>query len=323
MKNFYLITLAAFFFHTTSATIIKSTGNGIWNMTSTWDLNRIPQIGDTIILISNKTVFLTDDQNLDGFVLLKVFGNLSILNNNSTLNLGSTSSVYVYPFGTISGGGSNSQKIKIGNQQVFKGNDAPITGPQMANSTTSDFDPFVYTPLPVKFVGFSLTKMENKILVQWSTAEELNSYRYELERCYDGNNWITIAYIAAAGISQNLTHYTYNDKNIDAKVIYYRIKQVDVDGTFYYTSIKSIKNEISPALSVSIATMQNQVVLQFSKEVKGVVLVRLVSLNGQVSEAHVINNPNEQIVLETKVKGNYFVSVSNGQGLNMVKQILL
>src|SRR5688572_6742215 len=107
MKNLYLIALTAFFFHTSyAAPIIRSVANGNWNNTSTWDLNRLPIVGDTVILTLGKTVTVTDDQNLNGFVYLKIYGKLLFQNNNSTLNLGSSSSVYVFPFAIIQGGGT-------------------------------------------------------------------------------------------------------------------------------------------------------------------------------------------------------------------------
>jgi hypothetical protein len=325
MKKVYLIALATILTLNFSfaAPVIKAVANGYWGSANTWDLSRLPRVGDTIIISAGRTVAINDDQDLNGFVYIKVFGKINFQNNNSTLNLGNTATVIVYNNGVIVGGGSASQKIRIGNDQVYKGNEADVVGPEMANASTNGFVSFSQSTLPVKFVGFTLTKKNADMFIQWSTAEELNADMYELERSYDGSNWNTIAYIAAIGNSSDLNNYSYSDKNITSKVVYYRVKQVDKNGSFTYTSIKSMKNETAIVSDIKIASVQNKVLLQFPIEIKGSVVVRFVNLNGQVIDQQTINQPIGQVVLNTKVKGNHIVSVSNGDDVNVAKQIVL
>ncbi|MGZ5191282.1 MAG: hypothetical protein ACXWCZ_09705, partial [Flavisolibacter sp.] len=64
MKKLCIIALAAFLIHTSgSATIIKSSYSGLWNNPFTWDLLRLPQVGDTILVTSGKTVTIITDHN--------------------------------------------------------------------------------------------------------------------------------------------------------------------------------------------------------------------------------------------------------------------
>lgn len=101
-------------------------------------------------------------------------------------------------------------------------------------------DPIV---LGAEFDYFDVYKIEaEKIKVQWGTIfEEKNDY-FEVERTYDGKTFETVTTIKAKGNSTDLNKYESFDWNIDPtkNVVYYRIKQVDFDGNFTYSSLRSI-----------------------------------------------------------------------------------
>jgi hypothetical protein len=104
---------------------------------------------------------------------------------------------------------------------------------------------------------------------------------------------------------------------------YYRIKQIDLNGTFVYTSVKAISYQADTDIKISF--LDNRVFVQFSKEVKGKVSVRFVSMSGQVVSEQILTNPIGQIVLTAKasLRGNYILSVSNDKDLKIAKQIIL
>jgi hypothetical protein len=325
MKKFYLfVILIASFNVSFSAPVITASSSGYWNSTSTWNLNRLPQVGDTIVIPAVTAVTINDDQWLNGAAYLKIFGKLSFQNNNSTLNLGDNSFIWVLENGQIFGGGSASQKLRLNGTAIFQGDDAPVNAPQMASISSNGFSAMLTSsPLPVKFVGFNLSHKNNDVLIQWSTSEEINAHMYFVERSLDGSNWNSIAYVDAAGHSSSVNNYAYTDKNISAKVVHYRIKEVDVDGKTVYTAVKSIKSETASVAEIKIAGISNKVLLQFPQEIKGNLTVRFVSRSGQVVDQQIINNPVGQVVLNSKVTGNYIIAVSNGQSINSAKQVIL
>ena len=320
MKQFYLVALLILSFSFSFATPITATqNNAVWRANSTWDKNRVPQDGDTIVIPSGKTVIINTWETLNN-VYVKVYGNLKFQNLFSGLQLNSLSSISVFNGASIQATLDYLQYILIGNNTVFYA--GKILGPQTANSTTGNgFASF--SPLPVKFVGFTVYLKNSNALIQWSTAEEINAYMYEVEKSIDGTNWNTVAYVAAAGNSVELNNYSFTDKNVNAKVVYYRIKEVDNDGTKSYTAIRSVKAEQALFSDIKIASVQNKVLLQFSQEIKGNVLVRFVSLSGQVVDQQTIANPVGQVVLSSRFTGNYIISVSNGQDVNTAKQVIL
>jgi hypothetical protein len=159
------------------------------------------------------------------------------------------------------------------------------------------------------------------VLVQWSTAEEINVSRFEVERSFDGLKWTRIADVKATGNSNVLNNYSYTDQNVTSQVIYYRIREVDSDGKFSYTSIRTIKTEKNSA--IMIAGVQNNILLQFATGIRGKVNMQLISLSGQLLDQQVISNPIGQVVVPSRIRGNCIVVLSNDLSLYVTRQILL
>jgi hypothetical protein len=98
---------------------------------------------------------------------------------------------------------------------------------------------------------------------------------------------------------------------------------VDVDGKFVYTAVKSITADANSIAEVKVASAQGKVVLQFSRPVKNGVSVRMVSLSGMVVNEQKVTQAVGQVILNTNMKGNYIVSVSNGQDIKVARQVVL
>ena len=95
--------------------------------------------------------------------------------------------------------------------------------------------------LPVIFADFSLQNMGDQVLVKWSTEKELNSDRFELLRSTDTKNFEMVAEFDAAGQSNELVEYEFLDEDPPTnRPVYYKIRQIDYDGSNYFTSLKSI-----------------------------------------------------------------------------------
>ena len=94
--------------------------------------------------------------------------------------------------------------------------------------------------LPVTFIGFDAKKVVNGVQLSWQTADVDNVNHYEVERSSDGHNFASIASVA---LSKN-NSYSYLDVNAGGTV-YYRVKNVDNDGKFKFSSIARIANGLS------------------------------------------------------------------------------
>ncbi|MFC6223611.1 choice-of-anchor D domain-containing protein [Hymenobacter artigasi] len=131
------------------------------------------------------------------------------------------------------------------------GTDSGAGGPSVAGTLTSasfsDFSDFVLgaqndlsntnvlaatNPLPVELTRFSAQRQADKtVAVKWATASEKNSARFEVQRSLNGREFATIDTVAAQGSSTRPTAYGTLDKAAPAALLYYRLRQVDLDGT--------------------------------------------------------------------------------------------
>ena len=106
--------------------------------------------------------------------------------------------------------------------------------------------PLANVPIPVKFTGFTAVKKADNGLLNWQVENESPvTDHYLVERSLNGRDFTTIGTIAARiNGTTGSNAYEYTDNNIKAlrtDVIYYRIKQVDKDGKYAYTEIRSIR----------------------------------------------------------------------------------
>jgi len=114
-----------------------------------------------------------------------------------------------------------------------------------ANGTTERImiDDFNFdSPLPVELTTFTASMLDNKVELNWETATEINNYGFEIERASassaTGKSWETLGFVEGHGNSNSPKFYSYTDKKIEASGNYnYRLKQIDIDGTFEYSDV--------------------------------------------------------------------------------------
>jgi hypothetical protein len=90
------------------------------------------------------------------------------------------------------------------------------------------------TDLPLQFLSFGVSCSDVGVLLQWTTAQEVNTGLFELERSNDGAAWTTVAQVAALGTGSS---YSYSDNSGVSGAAFYRIQEVDKDGMTVYSPI--------------------------------------------------------------------------------------
>lgn len=100
------------------------------------------------------------------------------------------------------------------------------------------------TPLPVELVSFSGVRTSAGIKLLWKTATEINNYGFDIERSSNSSEWITVGFIEGHNNSNSPRYYEYIDKTKEAGKLYYRLKQIDNDGTTEYSNTIEIRESI-------------------------------------------------------------------------------
>jgi hypothetical protein len=176
--------------------------------------------------------------------------------------------------------------------------------------------------LPVLLTKFEAGCTNNGALVNWSTGSEINSNYFELQRSINGNNWSSVAKIKASGTSS--AGGTYQQLDLEGGTAFYRIKQVDLDGHFNYTSIirtncerKMIDLVIYPVPALNILN----VVIRSDKSLKTQLL--LIDGIGKIVrkiDATLFNGSNTFIFnLKGLASGEYLIR-SNNPGVELNKK---
>ena len=91
--------------------------------------------------------------------------------------------------------------------------------------------------VPVELVSFIAEKSNDGVILKWVTATETNNSGFSIERSRDEDNFAEIGFINGKGTTTEPTNYSFIDKNIESGKYYYRLKQVDYDGSFEYLNV--------------------------------------------------------------------------------------
>jgi hypothetical protein len=107
-----------------------------------------------------------------------------------------------------------------------------------------DFAPGTAVVLPVVLTGFGAARTAAGVRLRWSTASEINSARFEIERSADGVDYSAAGAVPAAGSSALPRAYSFLDAPA-AGSLYYRLRQVDLDGTVHYSPTVAVAGPLA------------------------------------------------------------------------------
>ncbi len=102
---------------------------------------------------------------------------------------------------------------------------------------------FYGTTLPLTLVDFDAKLNLNTTIVNWITVSELNTDKFEIEKSTNGENF-TLCGTVPAKNTNTRNSYSFIDKYPANGVAYYRLKMIDIDGTFTYSGVKFVNNKL-------------------------------------------------------------------------------
>jgi len=125
----------------------------------------------------------------------------------------------------------------------------------------TSFSEFVFAsqtqPMPVELTSFTSKIIDSNVILNWSTATEINNYGFEIERAFvqtlhgASQSWQKIGFIPGAGNSNSPKEYTFTDLlNLNLALnleILYRLRQIDNNGNFEYSKVLEISPNLRPS----------------------------------------------------------------------------
>ena len=113
--------------------------------------------------------------------------------------------------------------------------------------TTTSFSPFgagnvggFAAVLPIELINFQAKRNEKSTLLTWTTATEKDNATFHIEQSTNGTNFQTIGQVKGSGTTTTATNYNFEHKDPSVGVNYYRLKQVDFNGTATYSAVQSV-----------------------------------------------------------------------------------
>ncbi|RYU75823.1 LamG-like jellyroll fold domain-containing protein, partial [Hymenobacter persicinus] len=109
------------------------------------------------------------------------------------------------------------------------------------------------SPLPVELVSFTAEQAGSAALLRWATASEKNSDHFAVEASSDGTHFRPVGTVASRGTTTRRTDYQFQDQQLlgyGAKLVYYRLRQVDHDGTASYSPVRIVAPTVETGLAL-------------------------------------------------------------------------
>lgn len=174
-------------------------------------------------------------------------------------------------------------------------------------------------PLPVTLSSFTGRYSNGVSTLNWQTSQELNSDHFDLFKSSDGQDFNLVASMKSAGNSNVIKNYSYQDNSPNSgDNVYYRLKQVDIDGKYTFSSIVKLALGMNTSVAVYPNPFTDNFNISFSANKTATASLRLVNVTGQLifSKSIMVNQGNNSILVNNlpSIKpGIYYMSISNAE----------
>jgi len=158
--------------------------------------------------------------------------------------------------------------------------------------------------IPVELISFTTSVTGNAITLSWTTASELNNLGFEVQRSVENKSWNAIAFVKGTGTTTTLHNYGCVDNSVSSGKYFYRLKQIDLDGSFSFSDVV----EVDVSAPADFALEQNYpnpfnptTTISFSIPATGFTSLKVYD---------VLGNEVATLVNEEKPAGNYTATFS-------------
>jgi hypothetical protein len=185
------------------------------------------------------------------------------------------------------------------------------------------------TALPVELRAFTAKATSTAVELSWQTAQEKNSHYFAVERAPGADAAFTeVARVSAAGNSTTLRRYATRDAEVaplPAGTLYYRLRQVDQDGTVAYSAVQAVRWQ--PKQGAELALYPNPATETTTVQLLGgapheAATLRVYTTRGELVRSQKLAQPRGQLALQGLAAGLYQVVLFDGQGQRLGSQRL-
>ena len=191
-----------------------------------------------------------------------------------------------------------------------------------------------YTAVPVELAAFNAEAVLDKVIITWQTSSELNNRGFEVQRSINAEQWSTIGSVSGAGTTTSINNYSFEDKVPLLGESFYRLKQIDYDGT--YRIYDAVKVDLTKTLTYNLEQnypnpFNPETTIKYSVPEKTHVTVKLFDISGSEIKT-LVNEIKPAGVFELKFNVNsggglpsgvYFYKLTTEKFSSIKKMILI
>ncbi|MFW5851348.1 MAG: T9SS type A sorting domain-containing protein [Bacteroidota bacterium] len=107
-------------------------------------------------------------------------------------------------------------------------------------------------PLPIELAEWNVEYKGEYVQLSWTTASETNNNQFIVERSQNGIDWEKYISIPGAGNSTSILHYHEIDETPYTGISYYRLKQIDYNGIYTFSEVKSIQTNFEHSQNIRV-----------------------------------------------------------------------
>jgi hypothetical protein len=186
-------------------------------------------------------------------------------------------------------------------------------------------------PLPVELSSFTAAVKGNSVILNWRTETEVQNFGFEIERSDEISDFIKIGFVQGYGNSNSPKNYSLTDHSIPGTSLQYRLKQIDTDGKFEYSSIirvelstpdkfelvQNFPNPFNPSTIISYTLPKDEYVTIKVSDIVGSEISTLVNQE-QKAGSYFISFDGKNLS-----SGVYICTIQSGNFSHSIKMLLL
>lgn len=182
--------------------------------------------------------------------------------------------------------------------------------------------------LPLNLISFTVAHHNNVVRLFWQTVFEQNFSHFIIEKSFNAIDFIPIGRKDAAGSGNTSVYYDYTDQALLVTTVFYRLKMIDLDNTYKFSRIVSVKPALQRSVEVYPNPAGNLLQVQISPQWRGVIILQIADINGKILRTQSLQKDQNSIAasmdLAKLASGIYFLTVEsadrNREVIKFIKQ---
>lgn len=173
--------------------------------------------------------------------------------------------------------------------------------------------------LPVELSSFEVHQEGEDAFLEWTTSSEVNNEGFEIQRSVDGLTFDRIGWQEGKGTTSEAQQYGFVDKYLKPGTYYYRLKQMDYDGQFDFSNIRSLTISTTGSSVLKLYPNPTADFVYFSTPVEDLGRLSVFDANGRLLGQESIANA--RVDLRAYPPGTYFLNFEKYTEQRLIKVV--